>query len=154
MRTPRHPLRTLRTVDQEIPWQLGSQRHVSPPLLPELESAPQGRHIEMIRYCYMCSKPFTTDGRPAKWCSDSCRSKSYRERHAKPERTATWEYCPCGELNPLPDPLGGAGRKYCSAACRQRAYRQRVARSREEMFRDSIQAGFLESLKESHQLYA
>jgi len=74
------------------------------------------------RRCAHCGRPFSALTTHARYCSDHCRSKSWRERRdATRPRWRCCTVCGCSFSSER------ANRLYCSAACSQWAYRQRRA---------------------------
>ena len=74
-------------------------------------------------------------GRPAKYCSDACRQRSYRVRRAPAPRYAACEH------DGTPIEISGPGRppRFCSSSCRVAAHRARraVVAEAEEVLRSA-----------------
>ncbi len=58
--------------------------------------------------CPLCGRPFSPRGRQ-RWCSDACRLKAFRRRHATPAKPL-----------PLPSPPSRAGMVYECPRCERR----------------------------------
>jgi endogenous inhibitor of DNA gyrase (YacG/DUF329 family) len=98
------------------------------------------------RQCPICQEWHSVAGKrsDSHYCSDACRQKAYRQRHAEPisnaekrqrhaerilasKRNNVHEMAcsECGRVV-LVDGTDG-NQRYCSNACKQRAYRKRLA---------------------------
>ena len=87
--------------------------------------------------CHVCHKEFVANRVDAKYCSNACRQKAYRDRQPKKDRRevaaaqlagrrATTHKGKCSYCGRTFYTDGtGTGRLYCNNACRQAAYRER-----------------------------
>lgn len=77
------------------------------------------------RHCGHCQRPIpapAATGRPARWCSPTCRQAAHRQRHGTVTKPRNQTPCPaCGR--PIPTPATGRPARWCSPACRTRAWR-------------------------------
>lgn len=84
--------------------------------------------LSLIKTCPVCGTAIMRGkaGRPAKYCSQNCKSKADRDackekRHARMRSEVT--ECPCGARWTALPGSGNAGRQFCSTECRLAAKR-------------------------------
>ena len=113
---------TTARVDQLLAHHDGRESSMAQALLTTVVTKPGDE-----KRCPVCGWP-TPDhatGRPARYCSPTCRTRAWRTRNP-PAVTQPRDGTPCPQCGrPIPRPGAGRPARYCSPACRTRAWRTR-----------------------------
>ena len=111
---------TAARVDQLLAHHDGRESSMAQTLLTTTVTQP----VDETR-CPVCGRPMPhhATGRPAQYCSPTCRTRAWRTRQPVTKHRDETACTHCGR----PVPGGGVGRpaQYCSPACRTRAWRAR-----------------------------
>jgi predicted nucleic acid-binding Zn ribbon protein len=89
------------------------------------------RYTPRARGCKVCGAVFKPASKAAKYCSDACRAKAFRERKAAASvgapKEVIVEQLTCAHCQQGFFAVKGKGALYCSATCRATAYKRRRA---------------------------
>ena len=100
----------------------------------------QRKYTPRARHCKVCGVEFKPDSKHARYCSQACRSKAYRQRKAADQadqpREIVVEHLGCDECGTGFFAVKGKGAKYCSGSCRSSAYKARRRAAAEALAND------------------